>query len=183
MKKIILDLTISLDGFIEGKNQDVDWIIVDEETEQDFLTFADEIDTVLYGGFSYESYGNYVPDESVTQLVKDFYGKVNEMQKFVFSKTLTSVGNNAILINDGIIEAINSIKKNAKKDVWLFGGAGLVTTLLNLDLIDEIRIGVQPVVLGEGIPLFKEIKSKKNFKLLKTKTYKSGVVGLYYKPY
>lgn len=182
MKKIILDLTMSLDGFIEGENKEVDWIIFDKETGQNLSAFADEIDTVLYGRVSYESYGNYVPDESAMQSEKDFYRKVNEMQKFVFSKTLKSTTDNAILINEGTIEAINSIKKNAKKDIWLFGGAGLVSTLLNLDLIDEIRIGINPVVLGQGNPLFKEIKSRKTLKLLKTKIYKSGVVGLYYKP-
>lgn len=174
---------MSLDGFVEGKNKEVDWIIFDEETGQDLSAFADEIDTVLYGRVSYEAYGNYVPDESAIQSEKDFYGKVNEMQKFVFSRTMKSAPHNAILIKDDIIGAVNSIKENSKKDIWLFGGAGLVSTLVNLDLVDEIRIGINPVVLGEGNPLFKEINSRKTLKLLKTKIYKSGVVGLYYKPY
>ena len=180
MRKIILDLAVSLDGFIEGKNNDVDWIILDDEIGQDLSAFADEIDTILYGRKSYEEYGNYVPDENATQSEKDFYQKVNKMRKFVFSKTVKSISANVTLINDNIIDNINFIKQTPTKDIWIFGGASLITTLFNLNLIDEIRVGIHPIVLGAGNPLFKEIKERKKLNLVNTKVYQSGIAGLYY---
>ncbi len=182
MNQIILDLTISLDGFIEGTNREVDWIVFDDEIGQDLCEFAEEIDTVLYGRISYGLYGNYLPNENAGQFEKDFYKKVNKMNKYVFSKTIKNLPGTTTLINDNIREHIGKIKEKAKKNIWLFGGAGLITTLLNLDLIDEIRIGINPIILGEGNSLFKNIISRKALKLIQTKTYKSGVVGLYYEP-
>lgn len=180
MKRIILDLTVSLDGYIEGKNREVDWITFDEEIGRDLIDFADEIDTVLYGRISYELYGNYQPSCIASVFEKEFYSRINKLDKYVFSKNIQSVNGNAVLINDNIIQHIKEIKLKARKDIWLFGGSGLITTLLNLDLIDEIRVGVNPIILGEGNPLFKEILSRKKLKLLKTKEFQSGVVGLYY---
>ncbi|MBX2916897.1 MAG: dihydrofolate reductase [Cyclobacteriaceae bacterium] len=180
MKRIILDLTVSLDGYIEGKNREVDWITFDDEIGRDLIDFADEIDTVLYGRVSYELYGNYQPSDAAGVFEKEFYSKINKLNKYVFSKSIQSANGNAVLINDNIVQCIKEIKLNASKDIWLFGGSGLITTLLNLDLIDEIRIGVNPVILGEGNPLFKKILSRKKLNLLKTKEYQSGVVGLYY---
>lgn len=77
---------------------------------------------------------------------------------------------------------IQNIRAKAQKDIWLFGGAGLISSLLNLDLVDEIRIGVNPVILGEGNPVFKHIRGAKKLDLIKTKVYQSGVIGLYYRP-
>jgi dihydrofolate reductase len=100
----------------------------------------------------------------------------------VLSKQTITLNGDDKLIQGDIFNEIKEIKKNAQKDIWLFGGAGLISTFLNLDLIDEIRIGINPITIGEGTPLFKEISSRKKFELIKAKIYKSGVVGLYYKP-
>lgn len=182
MKRIILDLTTSLDGFITGKNKEIDWITFDDEIGEELSKFADEIDTVFYGRISYEEYGNYNPSDDANQFEKDFYAQINTKNKYVFSSQAIALHGNDQLINGDIVNEIKKIKENAKKDIWLFGGAGLISTLLNLNLIDEIRIGINPVVIGSGTPLFREISERKKFELIKTKVYKSGVVGLCYRP-
>ncbi|WP_409965676.1 putative protein YyaP [Mycovorax composti] len=182
MKKIILDLTVSLDGFIEGNNKEIDWIVFDDELAETLYRFADEIDTVLYGRVSYEAYGNYVPADDASQFEKDFYAQIHTKRKYVFSRQTLPLTGNYTLIQDNIVNEVRKIKESSEKDIWLFGGAGLISTFLNHDLIDEMRITVNPVVIGGGIPLFKEINNRKNLRLINTRTYRCGVVGLYYEP-
>ncbi|WP_214227800.1 dihydrofolate reductase family protein [Pedobacter sp. B4-66] len=181
MRKVILALAVSLDGFIEGPNREVDWITFDEETANELNEFAKEIDTVLYGRVSYQLFGNYCPDDNGPDFEKKFYSEINKMQKYVFSKTQTEFEGAPIAISSGIGQVIQDLKKQEGKDIWLFGGAGLISSLLNLNLVDEIRIGIHPIVLGAGNPLFKTISQQIKLKLLKATTGKSGVVGLYYK--
>ena len=182
MKKIILDLAMSLDAFMEGKNKEVDWITFDDEIGAELSDFADEIDTVLYGRVSYELFGNYIPPDEASPFEKAFYNKINQKSKYVFSTQPITVHPGDNLIQDDIVGAIQNIRAKAQKDIWLFGGAGLISSLLNLDLVDEIRIGVNPVILGEGNPVFKHIRGAKKLDLIKTKVYQSGVIGLYYRP-
>lgn len=85
MRKIILDLAVSLVGFIEGTNQDVDWIIFDDENGEELVSFTEEMDTVLYGRTSYERFGNYVLHQDSSLFEKQFYDKVNAMRKIVFN--------------------------------------------------------------------------------------------------
>ncbi|QEE51401.1 dihydrofolate reductase [Flavobacterium alkalisoli] len=183
MRKVILDLAVTLDGFIEGPNGEIDWCIMDTDIgagEKNFLeTFPEEIDTVFYGRKSYELYGNYQPEEESG--FKDFYDKINRMKKYIFSSTLTNAGENTI-IRDKIAEEVNQIKNQKGKDIWLFGGASLITAFINNNLIDEYRLAVHPVVLGGGKPLFQDIRQRLNLELIEVRSSKSGVTSLYYKP-
>lgn len=180
MRKIILDLAVSLDGFIEGPNQEVDWIIFDDENGEELVSFTNEIDTVLYGRTSYERFGNYVPSQDSSLFEKQFYDKVNAMRKVVFSTSEGYFEGNPEVISNNIRKRVLELKSNAGKNIWLFGGSGLITSLVNLGLVDEIRIGINPIILGDGIPLFKEIQKRRQLRLIKTKTYNSGLVGLFY---
>jgi dihydrofolate reductase len=109
--------------------------------------------------------------------------KMNNLSKIVFSKTLSSVEwNNTRLIKENIGEEISNLKKKPGKDIAIFGSSDLALTFIQLDLIDEYRIIVNPVVLGDGKSLFKGIKDKLDLKLVKTKSFKSGNVLLYYQP-
>jgi dihydrofolate reductase len=182
MRKIILDLAVSLDGFIEGANGEIDWCIFDDEVAAELNTFIQGVDAVFYGRVSYELFGNYQPGAERPEGERDFYNKVNALTKYVFSTTLEKVDSSAILVKESIAEKVQEIKQQAGKDIWLFGGGGLITTFVNLSLIDEYRIGVHPVVLGAGIPLFKHIQQRVNLKLIRTKQFKSGLAGLYYQP-
>ncbi|MFG0216114.1 dihydrofolate reductase family protein [Brevibacillus porteri] len=177
-RRIILDLAVTLDGFIEGKNGEVDWCIMD--AEMGFVHFLHQIDTILYGRKSYDLWGQFSLDMENTDAEKEFWGLVHSKEKYVFSKTRKGTDNQAIFINDHILEVVNQLKNKPGKDIWLYGGASLITTFIHLELVDEFRLSVHPVILGEGKPLFMDIKQRVNVKLVNTKTFSSGVVQLIY---
>lgn len=182
MRKIILNLAISLDGFIEGPNGELDWLVRDNET--DFGDILNDIlsdkDIIFYGRVSYDKWGNSQPDVKASQKIADAYKLMHSKQKYVYSKTTKGDNTNAIFINSNIKERVSEIKKQSGKDIWLYGGANLTTTFLNLDLIDEYRLAVHPVILGQGKPLFHNIEDKHKLTLINTKSYKSGVTLMTY---
>ena len=162
-RKIILDLATTLDGFIEGKNGEVDWCIMD--TDMGFNNFLNEIDTILYGRKSYDLWGQYIPSDEDSDNEKEIWKLIHSKEKYVFSRTKIDTDNQAIFINENNLED---------------GGASLITTFINLGLVDEFRLSVHPVVLGEGKPLFIDINQRLNLKLVNTRKFSSGVVQLIY---
>ncbi|KZE73132.1 hypothetical protein AV654_32885 [Paenibacillus elgii] len=177
-RRIILDLAVTLDGFIEGKNGEVDWCIMD--SEMGFNHFLNQIDAIFYGRKSYDLWGQFTPEIEPTDSEKEFWELVHSKEKYVFSRTQKGTDNKAVFINDNIPEEVNKIKNKPGKDIWLYGGASLITTFINLGLVDEFRLSVHPVVLGEGKPLFMDIKQRLNLKMVNTRTFSSGVVQLIY---
>jgi dihydrofolate reductase len=177
-RRIILDLAVTLDGFIEGGNGEVDWCIMD--AEMGFIDFLKQIDTILYGRKSYDLWGQYTPDKDCTDTEKEMWQLVHGKKKYVFSRAQKGNGNKATYINDHIIEEVNKLKNKPGKDIWLYGGASLITAFINLGLVDELRLSVHPVILGEGKPLFIDIKQRVNLKIVNTRTFSSGVVQLIY---
>jgi len=177
-RRIILDLAVTLDGFIEGRNGEVDWCIMD--SEMGFIDFLNQIDTILYGRKSYDLWGVFTPETELTDTEKEMWGLYHSKEKYVFSRTQKGTGNKVIFINDNILEEVNTLKNKPGKDIWLYGGASLITTFINLGLVDEFRLSVHPVILGEGKPLFIDIKQRLNLKMVNTRTFSSGVVQLIY---
>ncbi|EAR67313.1 hypothetical protein B14911_18000 [Bacillus sp. NRRL B-14911] len=177
-RKIILDLAVTLDGFIEGPKGEVDWCIMDPD--MNFNNFLNEIDTILYGRKSYDLWGQYIPDTEVSDTEKEAWELIHSKKKYVFSRAQNKSENNVLFINEDIKEEIIKLKNEPGKDIWLYGGASLITTFINLKLVDEFRLSVHPVVLGEGKPLFTDIKQRVNLKLAETKKFSSGVVQLCY---
>ena len=175
-RRIILDLAVTLDGFIEGKDGEVDWCIMDPE--MGFINFLNQIDTILYGRKSYDLWGQFAPKIEDTE--KEFWELVHSKEKYVFSRTQKGTDTKAIFINNNILEEVNKLKNKPGKDIWLYGGASLITTFINLGLVDEFRLSVHPVILGEGKPLFIDIKQRLNLKVINTRTFSSGVVQLIY---
>jgi len=178
MRKVILHMMASLDGFIEGPNKELDWHAWDDEMEKYADDLLSTVDAILLGRVAYELFADYWPSakDSITP-------KMINLPKIVFSKTLEKVEwKNSRLVKENIAEEMSKMKQQPGKDLVLFGGAGIASTFIKLGLIDEYRIIVNPVVLGRGNPLFKGLKDKLNLKLLKTKTYSSGNVILYYQP-
>ena len=98
----------------------------------------------------------------------------------MFSRTQKGTDNKAIFINENILEEVKKLKNKPGKDIWLYGGASLITTFINLGLVDEFRLSIHPVILGEGKPLFIDIKQRLNLKMVNTRTFSSGVVQLIY---
>lgn len=135
MKKVILDLATSLDGFIEGPNGEIDWCIMDDD--MNFEGFLSSIDTIFYGRVSYDAWGNYQPDENATQEEKKLWEAVHSKNKFVFSSQ-NREDEKAFFINDDIENKVSEIKNQAGKDIWLYGGASIIKTFIQLNLIDVL---------------------------------------------
>jgi dihydrofolate reductase len=146
MRKVILSVAVSLDGFIEGPHGEYDWCPPPSEDEMN--DFMNGIDVIFMGRKSYE-----MADTSM------FPGK----QIYVFSNTLKEAKGNAKLIAGDFMAAINEIKQQHGKDIWLFGGASLTTTFINHRLVDEMWLGLVPIVLGRGKSLFQDIQDRQQF--------------------
>lgn len=177
MKRIILNLAVSLDGFIEGPNGEVDWCIMDDD--MNFDGFLDSIDTIFYGRVSYDAWGNFQPGENADAAEKMMWDNIHAKKKFVFSSRDRSDDKATFLAAD-IENKIAEIKKQGGKDIWLYGGANLIKTFIALGLIDIYKISVHPVVLGSGKPLFEDLKERIGLKLKETRVFRSGVVELTY---
>lgn len=176
-RKVILDLAVTLDGYIEGKNGEIDWCIMDPDMK--FTDFLDQIDTIFYGRKSYDLWGQYMPSAEDSEVEKEVWQLVHSKKKYVFSKT-QSTNEEAIFINENILEEVTKLKNQPGNDIWLYGGSSLITTFINLGLVDEYRLSIHPVVLGEGKPLFSDIRQRLNLKTVNSRTFSSGVVQVIY---
>lgn len=177
MRKIILDLAVSLDGFIEGPNGEIDWCIMDDD--MDFGGFLSGIDTIFYGRVSYDMWGNYQPEADATAAEKELWDGVHRKKKYVFSATARTDEHAAFITGD-IAQQVQKIREQEGKDIWLYGGARLIKTFITHNLVDVYRISVHPVVLGSGNPLFDQLKDRLNLDLVDVKRFRSGVVQLIY---
>jgi dihydrofolate reductase len=169
MRKIILQLAVSLDGYIEGPNGEFDWCFTDQD--YGMSAFFKRIDTTFMGRKTYEL-AQAMQDEVPAGFPK--------MKEYVFSNTLTDVKKGVVIIKGDIKKEVVKIKKKKGKDIWLFGGAELISSLMNLQLVDEFILAVHPVVLGAGKPLFKEIQERTWLTLTDSKIYDNGLVFLTY---
>jgi dihydrofolate reductase len=185
MRKIISFMHISLDGFVTGPSDEMNWIIMDEEIFQDAIELASTTDAALYGRVTYQMMESYWPtvlaNPSSTKPELDHAHWVENINKIVFSQTLERAEwNNTRLIKKNIVEEIVKLKQQPGENMMIFGSPRLTHSFMHWDLIDEYRININPVVLSKGVPLFENINDKVNLKLLETKTFHSGVVGLRY---
>jgi dihydrofolate reductase len=187
MRKVILSNEVTLDGFFAGPNGELDWQIVDEESHQYAIDLLSHVDALLFGRVTYQLMADYWPaaatNPSTSKSDLEIADKMNNLPKIVFSKTLQQVEwNNSRLVKDNIAQEISKMKQQSGKDMVIFGSGSIVPTFMQYGLIDEYRIIVNPVVLGNGKPLFKGVNDKHNLKLLKTRLFDSGIVILFYEP-
>lgn len=187
MRKIIVTEWVTLDGFVAGPNGEMDWVMVEDEMGQYEYDLLSAADTLLLGRVTYESFAGawpYVPDNpSASEGEKAYARLLNAMRKIVFSRTLEKADwHNSSLAKEIVPAEIERMKQEPGKDIVIYGSASLIQELTNLGLIDEYQLMVHPVVLGSGKPFFKDTKDRVNLKLTKTRTFPSGVVGLYYEP-
>ena len=180
MRRLFWQMSVTLDGFMEGPNRKL--TDTAEFHDADFDRYATEmlksIDTILLGRRTYQLFAGYWP--SATGSDAD---RLNELPKFVFSRTLDKVDwNNSKLVKDHVAEEVHRLKQQPGNDIALFGSADLASTLIHHGLIDEYRILVTPVVLGSGTPMFKNVRERINLKLVNAETWSSGIVALYYQP-
>lgn len=183
MRKVIFSTSVSLDGFIEGPNRDLDWAIVDEELHRHFNDQARAKSAFMYGRRTYEVMVDYWPtadtDPTMPDYMVEFARIWKSMPKIVFSKTLEQVEKSHRLVRENVVEEVTKLKEQPGKDLAL-GGADIASTLMRHGLIDEYQIYVQPIVLGSGTPLFKSLDAPLDLRLVETRTFGSGVVLLHY---
>ncbi|MHA7963205.1 dihydrofolate reductase family protein [Paenibacillus sp. CAU 1782] len=188
MRKLVLFLHSSLDGFVEGPNgeMDISWVSYDTDLEKHAKEILSTADTVIWGRGTYQMMHSYWPsvssDPAASQHERNHAEWIEKTTKIVFSKTLEKVEwNHSRLVKDGVEEEINNLKKQPGKDMVILGSPRFAHHLMQLDLIDEYKITVSPILIGKGLPLFQGLKEKIKLKLIENKTFDSGVVGLVYR--
>ncbi len=169
MRKLILGVAVSLDGFIEGPNGEYDWCYTDQD--YGMSDFFKRIDSLFMGRKSYEL------AQSMGDMAMPGFPKLKE---YIFSNTLKTVKEGAVLISGEIGEQVNKIKNEPGKDIWLFGGASLTAAMMNLDMVDELWLAVHPILLGSGKYLFSNLGHRVHLDLVDTKKYSTGLVSLTY---
>lgn len=184
MRKIISFMHISLDGFVAGPNGEMNWIKVNEDIFDHVGRRVSESDTALYGRVTYEMMESYWPtagDEPDASKHDIEHSKwYNSVHKIVLSKTLKDAGSNTTIIGDNLAERINEIKQQPGKEIALFGSPTATHALIQHNLIDGYWLFVNPIILGQGIPLFTNIKDKIKLNLLNTHQFACGVTELNY---
>ena len=185
MRKLISFMHISLDGFVAGPNGEMNWIKLGEEIFDHVGKRIGETDTALYGRVTYQMMENYWPTAGDKPKASKhdiehskWYSKVH---KVVLSKTMKDASLfNTEIISGNLSEKINEVKQQAGKDILLFGSPTATHSLIQLDLIDGYWLFVNPIILGQGIPLFVDIKDKIKLNLLTTRQFTCGVAELNY---
>lgn len=176
-------MMVSLDGYYEGPNGEIDWHVVENEFNSYAADLLDKVDTLIFGRKTYELMASYWPTNEAATDDPTVAQRMNDLSKIVVSKTLkTADWKNTKLISDHVVEEIRNLKNLSGKDIAVFGSSDLSITLLEHGLLDEIRVFVNPILLGQGKPLFQGLKTRTNLKLTQTKTLNSGLVMLYYTP-
>jgi dihydrofolate reductase len=181
VRKLIAAINVTLDGFCDHTA-----IIADEEIHQHYNELLSNADTILYGRITYQLMESYWPSvvkkPTGNKPMDEFAVLIDNISKIVYSRTLKHVDwKNTTLKKEVIKKEIIELTQQSGKNI-LVGSPGLIVAFTQLDLIDEYQLGVQPTVLGSGLPLFKNIRDRIDLKLLKTKTFGCGAIFLYYEP-
>jgi dihydrofolate reductase len=185
MRNLIFFMHTSLDGFVGGPKGEMNWITLDEAMFDFVGTMTDKADTALYGRVTYEMMQAYWPTAgekpNASKHDKEHSAWYNKVSKIVLSKTLSEKGlNNTTVISDNLADNINKIKNQAGKNILIFGSPRASHSLLNQGLIDEFWLFVNPILLGKGMPLFKDVTEITKLKLIESKTFACGVIALHY---
>lgn len=181
MRKLILLVMVTLDGFFDGPGEGlekIDWHHADEEWEEYSVEILSSAGAILFGRKTYAGFAEFWPTQE-----GDVARLLNSIDKVVVSTTLSEASwAGSQLIRNNVPEAIARLKAQPGQDIVVFGSADLAATLMRHNLIDEYRVAVNPVVLGAGTPLFKQPVERRELRLAGTRVFRSGIVELRYTP-
>lgn len=181
MRKLIAGLNMTLDGYCDHTAG-----IADDEIHEHYNDVLRNADTLIYGRITYQLMESYWPmivkEPTGNKSTDDFAVLIDDISKIVYSRTMKDVSwKNSILKNEIVKDDIIALKEQPGKNI-LVGSPSLIVAMANLGVIDEYQIGVQPIILGSGLPLFKNIRERIDLTLLHSKTFKCGAMMLYYAP-
>ncbi|MET7620951.1 dihydrofolate reductase family protein [Streptomyces sp. NPDC005408] len=183
MRKIILMMSVSLDGYIEGPDRDIDWHMVDDELHRYFNDQIRTMGGILSGRVTHELMAEFWPtadaDPSTTGPMAEFAGIWRDMPKIVYSRTLERADWNTTIVRDVVVDEVLELKSQPGGDLAL-GGADLAATFMEHDLIDEYHLCIHPVVIGRGKPLFPVSDTRTPLRLAETRAFGNGVVLVRY---
>jgi dihydrofolate reductase len=184
MRKIVLSMSVSLDGFIEGPDREIDWHLVDEELHRHFNDQLRTMGAFLSGRVVHELMAGFWPtadaDPDSSEPVKEFAGIWRDMPKIVYSRTLRRADWNTTIVREVVVDEVMDLKAQPGGDLAL-GGADLAATFLRHGLVDEYRLYVHPVLIGRGKPLFSPSEARTPLRLAESRTFGNGVVMLHYR--
>ncbi len=183
MRRVLLFMMVTLDGYFEGADKQIDWHNVDDEFNEFAIAQLKEVETLLFGRITYELMAAYWPSEQARTTDPVVASLMNGKSKIVFSRSLSDVHwENSRLVKQHFAAEVTKLKQQDGGDMIIYGSSDLAVTFLEHGLLDECRIMVNPVVLGRGKSLFQGINDRLRLKLMRTKTFHSGNVLLYYEP-
>jgi dihydrofolate reductase len=185
MGNLTLFMHISLDGFAAGVNGQMDWIHVDDEIFDDGAKEIYAKDIALYGRKTYQLMESYWPtaadQPNATKHDIEHAKWYKHVKKVVLSKTLKEENLiNTQVISENLVGQINKLKQSTEKEILIFGSPTAGHSLMAANLIDDYWFNINPVLLGNGIPVFKDIKTTTHLSLITRKVFSSGVVYLHY---
>jgi dihydrofolate reductase len=189
MGTVVYSMGVSLDGYMEGPNHELDWHIFDEELQSYVMTQQRRVGAYLWGRRVYEHMAAYWSiadqDPAASSFVREYAGIWKNTPKIVFSRTLKHVepntGDNVRLLREVTPETVARLKTEFGQDLSV-GGADLAASFMRLGLIDEYGLSVQPIILGRGTPFFPQLERPIQLRLIETRRFTSGVVYLRYQP-
>lgn len=172
MRKVVLNLAVSLDGYISRENGSVDWLNNLETGDSDlgFQEFLSRCDTILMGRKSFEDTLELSKGEWIFK----------DLNTFVFTSRKIKDKRNINFVSDDPLEIVSTIRKQRGKDIWLFGGGNFISSMRDANLVDEYIITIIPTFIGKGIRLFQDSTFQNNLKLLSTKRF-SDIIQCHYK--
>lgn len=183
MRKLNVFNFITLNGYFKGPNEDISWHKHGQEESEYAAEGAQSESVIVLGRVTYEQMANYWPTPLAKQNSPEIAEGMNKSEKIVFSKTLKNAEwENTRIISSNIGEEVKKIKQSPGKDMIILGSGSIITQFSDLGLIDEYLFMVDPVALGNGTPLFKNMKRKLDLKLKSVRQFKSGVILLIYEP-
>jgi dihydrofolate reductase len=183
LRKVIFFMLVTLDGFFEGLNHDIGWHRVDKEFNAFAIDQLNSADMLLFGRGTYELMAGFWPTATAAQNDPVTAEAMNRLPKLVFSHTLSRVSwQNTRLVKENAIEELRRLKSEPGKDLLLLGSSNLAVSLMKYALIDEVRLLVNPIVLGRGTALFEGTPEQFDLELIETRPFKNGNVLLNYRP-
>jgi dihydrofolate reductase len=185
MRKIVVGMHTSLDGFVGGPHGEMDWVKVNEEIFDIAGEMTDQADTALYGKNTWQMMDSYWPTAGdppdASKHDKEHSAWYNRVNKVVVSKSMQGQQlKNTQVVGNNLAEEITQLKNGPGRNIQIFGSPSTCHALMQHDLIDEYWLFVNPILLGKGIPMFKDIQEKAGLQLVSSRIFSNGVAALHY---